>query len=178
MNWAHVHLLLNHIPVIGMLFAVLLLIVAMVKKSEAFKVLSLQFFVLLTLLTIPTYLTGDPAAEVVRSLPGVTREIIERHDDAATIALIGMILIGVLALAGLIINYRTKSLPTWVVTLALVLSLVEAGWLAWTANLGGQIRHTEIRAGFRVGPTSASPEQQKLRQAALRQPATAGLAKE
>ncbi len=156
MNWAHVHLLLNHIPVIGMLFAVLLLLVAMVKKSDALKVLSLQFFVLLTLLTIPTYLTGDPAAHDVRSLPGVTKEIIERHDDAATIALIGMILLGVLALATLIINYRKKLLPTWVVTLAFVLSLAEAGWLAWTANLGGQIRHTEIRAGFQVGATSSN----------------------
>ncbi len=156
MNWAHVHLLLNHIPVIGMLFAVLLLLVATVKKSEAFKVVSLQFFVLLTLLTIPTYLTGDPAAHEVGSLPGVTKEIIERHDDAATIAIIGMILLGVLALAGLIINYRTKSLPAWVVTLAFVLSLAEAGWLAWTANLGGQIRHTETRAGFQSGPTSSN----------------------
>ncbi len=170
MNWAHIHLLLNHIPVIGMLFAVLLLLVAMVKKSDPLKALSLQFFVLLTLLTIPTYLTGDPAAHVVRNLPGVTKEIIERHDDAATIALIGMIILGVLALAGLIINYRTKSLPAWVVTLAFILSLAEAGWLAWTANLGGQIRHTEIRAGFQVGPTSDSSRQPELRQTSLGQP--------
>ncbi len=157
MNWAHIHLLLNHIPVIGMVFAVLLLLVAMVRKNDAFKILSLQFFVLLTLLTIPTYLTGDPAAHAVRSLPDVTREIIERHDDAATIALIGMIILGVLALVGLIIYHRTKSLPAWVITLAFVLSLTEAVWLGWTANLGGQIRHTEIRAGFQVGTTSSNP---------------------
>ncbi len=161
MNWAHIHLLLNHIPVIGMLFGVLLLLVAMVKKDEAIKALSLQFFVLLAVLTVPVYLTGDPAAHVVRSLPGVTREIVERHDDAATVAFIGMIVLGVLALVGLILQYRTKSLPAWIVTLALVMSLAEAGWLAWTANLGGQIRHTEIRAGYQASPNSANTGQPK-----------------
>ena len=32
MNWAHVHLLINHIPVLGTLFGTLLLVFGIVKK--------------------------------------------------------------------------------------------------------------------------------------------------
>ena len=161
MNWAHIHLLLNHIPVMGILFGVILLLIGMVKKHETIKVLSLQFFVFLAVLSVPAYLTGEPAEGVVRSLPGVTKEIVERHDEAATLAFVGIIVLGALALLGLILQYRTKSLSAWIVTLALILSLADAGWLAWTANLGGQIRHTEIRAGYELGPTSNNAAQQK-----------------
>jgi hypothetical protein len=34
MNWAHVHLMINHFPVIGALGAILLLVYALVRKSE------------------------------------------------------------------------------------------------------------------------------------------------
>jgi hypothetical protein len=160
MNWAHVHLILNHIPVIGMVFGILLLFLAIVQKRDELKVLSLQFFVLLALLTIPTYLTGDPTARIVETLPGVTRPYIERHDHAATIALIGMLILGALSLLGLILYYRTKTLARWVITICFVLSLAVGGWLAWTADLGGQILHIEIRPGFKVerpGGSAANP---------------------
>jgi hypothetical protein len=55
---------------------------------------------------------------------------------------------GVVALAGLILFRRAEKLPGWIVAATLVFSLATSGLMGWTANLGGQIRHTEIRAGF------------------------------
>jgi len=46
MNWAHVHLLLNHLPVVGTFFGVLLLLLALLRKSEELKRVSLGVFVL------------------------------------------------------------------------------------------------------------------------------------
>lgn len=150
MTWAHVHLLLNHIPVIGMGFGVLLLLVGWVKNSEQLKLVSLQGFVLLGVIALPTYLTGDPAADMVQSLPGVSKQVIERHEDAALAALIGIIVLGLLALAAVIVSRRTKTLPAWMITASFALSLIVTGLMVRAANLGGQIRHSEIRAGVQV----------------------------
>ena len=148
MNWAHVHLMLTHLPVIGTIFGVLLLLLALLKKSEELKRVSLGIFVLTALLALPVYFTGEPAEKVVEHLPGVAEPMIERHEDAALFALLTAGGAGVVALAGLILFRRAEKLPGWIVAATLVLSLATSGLMGWMANLGGQIRHTEIRTGF------------------------------
>ncbi len=155
MNPAHVHLLLNHLPVVGALFGVLLLSVAVLKKSAELKKVSLGVFVVLALISIPAYLTGEPAADGVEHLPGVSKPLIERHEEAAEISFAVAGVAGVVALAGLFFFRRSSDTPRWFVAIAFVLSLVVSGWMAWTANLGGQIRHTEIPSG---GPSSTVDE--------------------
>src|SRR5258708_1032650 len=58
MNGAPFHLLLNHIPVVGIPCSLLLLLVAIGRKSEELKQVSLCCFVLFALIAIPAYLTG------------------------------------------------------------------------------------------------------------------------
>jgi uncharacterized membrane protein len=146
MNLAHVHLLLNHIPVLGTFFGLLLLIIAMVRKSEELKKASLGTFVVVALLAIPTYLTGDPAERIVKDLPGVSKPLIEQHDDAATASLTALSILGVASLAGLFFMRQSRPSPPWFALVLLGLSIITAGMMAWTANLGGQIRHSEVRS--------------------------------
>jgi len=61
---------------------------------------------------------------------------------------------GVAALATLVANRATRA-PRWLGPVALALSLVPAALMGWTANLGGQIRHSEIRST--AAAQSASP---------------------
>ena len=61
MNLAHVHLLLNHLPPLGVLFGFLLLAAAVARKSGELVRASLVTFVLAALLAVPTYYTGEPA---------------------------------------------------------------------------------------------------------------------
>ncbi|HXY55148.1 MAG TPA: hypothetical protein VEM40_10825 [Nitrospirota bacterium] len=145
MNWAHVHLMINHFPVIGTLGAVLLLVYALVRKSEDVKKVSLGLFVLIALTTLAVYFTGQKAEEAVKNLPGVTEAYISRHEEAASLALVLMGALGAIAFVGLFLLRRSGSIPRWVVILVLVLSLVVAGAVGLTTNLGGQIRHPEIR---------------------------------
>ena len=88
MNWAHIHLLLNHLPVIGTIFGVLRLLFAWLRKSEELKRVSLGVFVLTALLALPVYFTGEPAEKVVERLPVVAEPLIERHENAALFALL------------------------------------------------------------------------------------------
>lgn len=145
MNGAHLHLLLNHLPVLGTAFGILLLLFALLRKSDELKRVSLGVFVLTALSAVPAYLTGEPAEELVGKLPGVLDVLIEQHEEAALIALIVAGVTGAVALLGLILFRRAETLPVWVVAVSLMLSVATGGLMARTANLGGQIRHTEIR---------------------------------
>ncbi len=143
MNAAELHLILNHIPILGTIFALSLLAYAMIwKKPEVLKA-SLGVFVLSGLFSIGVYLTGEPAEEVVESLAQVSEAVIEPHEEAAFIAMIGSLLLGVLALAALV-AFRSR-IPAWVVPVILTLGIIESGLLVWTGYQGGQIAHPETR---------------------------------
>jgi uncharacterized membrane protein len=156
MNGAHLHLLINHIPVLGTFFGLALLAFAAWKRSDELRKAALGTFVIAALAAVATYLTGEPAEDVVKGLPGVARSLIGRHDDAAGFALGGAIALGVLALGGVIWFREGKPIKNWFGTLALVVALLVTGLMAWTANLGGQIRHTEIRRSATPMSTSQS----------------------
>ncbi len=144
-NWAHVHLMINHFPVIGVLVSILLFVYALVRKSEEVKAVSLGMFVLIALATIPVFLTGEGAEDVVKHIPGVTETYIGRHEEIAELTLILTEVLGVLALTGLVLHKLRGFIPKIIVILVLVMSLIVATAVSITANLGGQIRHTEIR---------------------------------
>lgn len=145
MNPAHLHIILNHIPVIGIPFGTALLIWGFLRKSQEVKTAALLVFVAIALVTIPTYLSGRAAEDLVEDLPGVSENLIENHEEAATIAIIATSILGGLALIRLLIPARFAAIGGPMTLLVFVLSLGVAGWLGRTANLGGQIRHPEIR---------------------------------
>lgn len=148
MDPAHAHLILNHIPVVGLGAAILLLLYAFVRSNDEMKKAALIGFVLLALAAIPVYLTGGEAEERVEHLPGVSEAIIEEHEEAATSSLIAIEILGALSLAGLVLTRGSRAVPRWLAVLSLGASIVVAGVMIRTANLGGQIRHTEIRSGY------------------------------
>jgi uncharacterized membrane protein len=146
MSLVHIHLLLNHIPVVGMGIALLLFAVAVIRKSDELVKVILSLFIALAVVSIPVYLTGDPAKDVVKHMPDVSRDLIEAHDDAASYALATVEVLGVASLVGLFL-FRRSPMPRWFVIVILILSVVSSAAMARTAYLGGQIRHSEIRSG-------------------------------
>jgi hypothetical protein len=156
MNWAHVHLMINHIPVIGILGAILMLVYSLIRKSEEVKMVSFGLFAIIALITPAVYFTGGAAEKIVKNLPGVTEKYIGSHEEIASLTLVLTEILGITSLAGFVHLRRSGAIPKWVVAMVLVLSLITATTANLTANLGGQIRHTEIRddAGSRAGPVS------------------------
>jgi uncharacterized membrane protein len=152
MNWAHLHLLSNHIPVLGTVFGLLLLAWGVVRRNEVIQRAALVTFVVAALVAIPVFLTGEPSEEAVEHLAGTAEQAIEVHEDAALLALISVELLGVLAAFSLL--WRRAGTSRFVIRAALALSVVTAGLMARTANLGGKIRHAELRSG------AAAPEQE------------------
>lgn len=146
MSLTHIHLFMNHIPVIGALIGIALLVYAWTRRSSEAAKISLALFAALAAIAVIVFLTGEPAEEAVEHLPGFSGDITEEHEDMARVATIAIVGFGALAIAALA-YYRKRVLPRWVAAAALVMSLTIGGLMAATANLGGQIRHSEIRPG-------------------------------
>jgi drug/metabolite transporter (DMT)-like permease len=144
MSPIHVHLLVNHVPVLGTLIAAGLLAWAMRKQSADMVRASLTMFVLFALAGWAAYLTGEPAEHLVKRMAGFSHDAIELHERAALLATALLGALGVLALSGLIAFRRRATIPRGYSAVMLALALVPLASMAWTAYLGGQIRHTEI----------------------------------
>jgi hypothetical protein len=150
MNNAHWHLALNHIPVVGSAFVLCLLAWGVWRRSEELKRASFGAAILVALLTIPVYLTGEPAfetaMEVLEATPEDEDPIVKAHENAAGWAFGGAALAGAGALAGLL-HSRFRKTPLAPLAIAAVFLLLAAtvGLMARAANLGGTIRHSEIR---------------------------------
>jgi hypothetical protein len=144
---AHLHLILNHLPVVGSVFALLLLAWGMCRRSDDVKRAALGATVIVALLAIPTYMTGEPAWEDIMGIPGDNDPFIESHQSAAQFAFGAAALAGVVALVAWIMGRKGKPISSGMAALVLVLLLATAGLMSWVAHLGGLIRHTEIRPG-------------------------------
>lgn len=146
MNLAHAHLVLNHFPTIGMIVGLSLLIIAMSLRSDDLKRASLIILFIIALLTLPTFATGTAAQLALESNPAVSKTIVETHETAAFEALWFMELTGAFAWLALWQYRRLSRWPQPTLIAVVLLGLVTFGLMARAANVGGEIRHEEIRA--------------------------------
>jgi hypothetical protein len=154
MDLTHIHLLLNHFPTIGNIIGGGLFVLALITRSDDLKRASLVVLLGISLIAIPTYMSGNGAQEAIKALPGVSKSLIETHEGAALEAIAFMQVTGAFAWLGLWQFRRLARIPAWNLAVILVLTLVSLGLTARAANIGGEIRHAEIRAG----QETATPE--------------------
>jgi hypothetical protein len=158
MNQAHWHLVLNHAPILGSLFGLLLLLLAVVRHAPPVLLRTgLVTLIVAALLTIPTQLTGEGAEELVEDQPGVSEALIHAHEEAAEWSLWAIEATGALAVAGLWLLTRGHPRARLVAYLTLAGAGASFGLLARTGYLGGQIMHPEARATF-VAPAGAAED--------------------
>ena len=145
MDLAHLHLLLNHFPTIGTIMGGGLFVLSLITNSDDLKRASLVVLLGISLIAIPTYISGNGAQDAVKSLPGVSKTLIETHEGAALVALGFIEVTGAFAWLGLWQFRRLARVPNWNLAVILVLTAVSLGLMARASNLGGEIRHGEIR---------------------------------
>ena len=153
MSLTHLHLLLNHLPVVGTLVATALLIWAFFRRSEEVTRVSLGLIAVMGAISVIVFFTGEPAEEAIENLPGFSEAITERHEEFALIATVVVGAIGAMSLAALAF-LRKKAIPRQVTGWSLLLSIIASGVMGYTALLGGQIRHTEVRPDVAVDSRS------------------------
>jgi len=151
MNLANLHMLLNHLPILGTLITLGVFVVALIGNKDDLKHACLTLFAFIALAAIPAYLSGPGAQAAIQESPDVSMAMIEAHQGAALLAFIFMELTGAAAILSL---WRFSTTGKWLTasaraSLALVLAfaLVTAGLMGIAGNTGGDIRHPEILAG-------------------------------
>lgn len=172
MDIAYLHIVLNHLPIIGVPFGIGMLLLGLLAKNDSIKRAALFSFVILGILTVPVYLTGQGGEDFVEDLAGVSEVAIEDHERMATFALISVGLLSLFSLfillkyGGIFELFRGRRreesrlldgeaqadstrgpVPGWVVAATLIIALAAAGILGYTGKLGGKIRHTEFYGG-------------------------------
>lgn len=144
MNPVHAHLALNHLPVLGAVFGLGLLVFALAAKRDETLRVGLFFLVLTAVAAWPVSLSGEKAEDVVEESAGVSREVINEHEEAAEPAAWAAYAVGVVALIGLV-GFRARPMPGWFKGLSLLGAVTVSGFMLQAANLGGRIAHEELR---------------------------------
>lgn len=147
MNFAHLHLVMNHVPTIGSVAALGLLFLGYARRNEHLKHVGLELLFVIALLTLPVYVSGVAAHYELREVTGVSDDAIRVHQDAALIGFSVMEFAGFVAWVALWQWRRRGQAARGLVPAAMVLLLVALAVMARAANLGGEIRHPEILAG-------------------------------
>jgi uncharacterized membrane protein len=143
---AHVHIVLNHIPSLGSIAGLILLGAAIYTKNDQLKKFAFVVLVFVTLAVLPTYITGAEAQRAVSKSPSVSLAMIQVHQNAAMLTLVGMTFAGAFAWFGLWEFRRFTRAGSLTTMGTLVFGIVSAALILNTASLGGKVSHPEVRA--------------------------------
>lgn len=146
MNDAHLHLVLNHLPIIIPVISLAVLVCGFAFRSEIVKRTAYFLFILGALCTIPAFLSGEGAEEAIESIQGVDEQLIKVHEEIADVFAILSYVLGGIALASLFASWKGKSYATGLSILTGVFCLVVLFYAKNTGTSGGEIRHSEIRS--------------------------------
>jgi hypothetical protein len=155
---AHWHLIVNHLPVLGVPFGAILLGTGLLRSQTALQRAGLAVLILAGFAAGAAYLTGEPAEHALETqiAAGSRPEpLIESHEEAALAATTAT---GVLALIAAVALWKLRrgALGRGWTASALAVAVATAVALAWVATLGGRISHPEIRPAAPIG-TAAPP---------------------
>jgi uncharacterized membrane protein len=146
MNDAHLHMVVNHFPIIGLIFGTGILVVGIVLKNKSVQNTALILLAIAAIFGFASMATGEGAEEIVEDFPNVGKKIIHEHEELAETFVLFLYVTGLLALISLVLNLKNNAKVKFVIYATLVVSIVTCVFAKSVGTSGGEIRHTEIRA--------------------------------
>ncbi len=137
----------THLPIVGLGFAILLNIYAVITSNEGIRKLSLWSYLVLGICALLAYLTGDGAEEIMQTYPGITEEIIEPHETFSLLFFIGMMILAAIGMAGIYLAMKKEELLRKFNLILLIGAIIVSFFAIRTGATGGDIRHAEIQQG-------------------------------
>jgi uncharacterized membrane protein YphA (DoxX/SURF4 family) len=141
MDQTHLHLITNHLAIIGTLFAGIVLLIGLLSNTVQTRIAAFILMLISSIGGYITYQTGDEAEETVEQMKNISEHIIEQHEEFAEKAFWFIILLFIASLFGLYAgkkNLRSEKKISWII---LLICFVGFAVFAWTSYLGGQIMH-------------------------------------
>lgn len=141
MNPANIHIALTHFPIAGVVFSCIFLIIALIQNKQELKKIALWFTLLCSLTVLPVYFSGESAEEMLEHKNGYSEQLIEAHEEFATIPFVFIIALGLFSFIAL----KMKKDDNKLFAVVIILSIISSTTILYTAKLGGRIKHDEIR---------------------------------
>lgn len=160
MNQAHLHMVFNHYPIIGLFFGIGVLAYGIIKKQTVLINTAYIMFVVCMIMAKATMMTGEGAEEIVEGL-GISHDLIHEHEEIAETFMKILYVLGILSILGLIANFKRHPKAAIVSYVVLVLAIGSAVLSIKVGNSGGEIRHTEIRSNASISNTSDTNNEQE-----------------
>ena len=154
MNDAHLHLILNHSPIIIPIIGLLIMIGGLLLSSEIVKRTAYFIFILGAIVAFPAFYSGEGAEEVVENLPSINENLIKIHEEFAETFSVLCYVLGAFSLLGLWSNYYKKSFSNSISYVAILFCIITLYYAKLTGTTGGEIRHTEIRTSSGTSNTT------------------------
>jgi uncharacterized membrane protein len=145
MNDAHLHMVVNHFPIIGIVLGLGILLFGIVLKNKSIINTAYGLFVVAALFAAGSMATGEGAEEMVEDLPTIGKGIIHEHEEIAEKFALLLYLLGAVSAAGIYLNFKNNTKSKLLIYFAIVLASVGIFLAQKTGTSGGEIRHTEIR---------------------------------
>ncbi|MBI2258373.1 MAG: hypothetical protein HYU67_05685 [Flavobacteriia bacterium] len=147
MNEAHFHLLINHFPIIGIIIGSISLLVAFILKSSTAKKMALWILFFSSVLSIPTFASGEGAEEVVEHLPNFTKQshhLLHEHEEKAEFFMTFSWILIFLSIITLFLEWKKNKIAKYAVVVTIIFSIVSIVILKEVGTSGGEISHPEI----------------------------------
>jgi uncharacterized membrane protein len=144
MNQAHLHMVFNHFPIIGLFFGIGILAYGIVKKQTILVNTAYVIFIFCMLMAKATMMTGEGTEEIVEEL-GISHGIIHEHEELAETFMKVLYGLGLVSILGLVANFKKHGKASVVSYVILFLAIGSAVLSKSVGTSGGEIRHTEIR---------------------------------
>ncbi len=154
MNDAHLHMVVNHFPIIGIILGFGILVTGLFLKNNSVKNTAYCLFIVGAIFAAVSMATGEGAEEIAEKLPSVTDQIIHEHEEMAEKLAIVLYALGLISMIGLFLNFKNHSKAIFISYLAVVIAIVGIFLGKQTGTSGGEIRHTEIRENAAISTTS------------------------
>lgn len=144
MNLSQIHLVLNHVPVVGAFILSLLFIHYQMWHIEYGKKNIFRAYVAVFIIIIPVYFTGTPARDLLQNYAGISNSLIDLHRNYATASSLLIMLTGLLSLYALNLLRKNITVPRWFNIIFILITVALLTVISLTAEYGGRIRHPEI----------------------------------
>jgi uncharacterized membrane protein len=144
MDWAHIHILINHFPVILVTIGALATILAVLVQRRGVWLYATVSLTLAGITVVPTYFTGEPADDALNDPWYLAKGAIHSHEQAAKLsALLTLLaaLVAVVAWRRLVRYPREVRMPAGLRTAIVITSVAAAAGIGYTSWLGGRIVH-------------------------------------
>jgi len=161
-NVAHLHLLLNHVPTVGSVVALGLLLLALVRRHEPLKHAGLEVLFVIAVVTLPVYMSGVAAHLELRDRPELSDNAMRVHQDAALAGFAVTEFAGFVAWIALWQSRRRGRAARGLVPAVTLLTIVALALMARAATLGGEIRHPEIRTDLSAGAAASADDPERF----------------